>query len=143
MNEVLNFTRFCEEETRSYSVKPYTTIESLRQRVLGVIFIARFGQKITTFQTNRLFVFEQGLTTSRTNPWIKQIKDAMKPVAEGHGLVLLSDADILLAWHHGIGVEHLIIRKLIVDGEIEGVGEELVGAPLLTQHFVIHAAIAS
>jgi len=52
--------------------------------------------------------------------------------------------EVFLARHHGIGVAELkvVFRHGVVHGEIQGIGEKLVGAALLAQHLVIHTSVA-
>ena len=51
--------------------------------------------------------------------------------------------EVFLARHHGIGIAELqvVFRHGVIHGEIQGVGEKLVGAALLAQHLVIHTAV--
>ena len=83
----------------------------------------------------------------------------MEPVAEGHSLVLIAPFDVFSSRHHRLDFAHFACRvkfvlvfsglggfveliHLVVDGEIKGVGEELFGAALLAQYFVVHASVA-
>lgn len=126
-------------------MKLHPAIKNLHQRVVRIQFVARAGQEIAAFETHSVLVFEQALATGGANARIEQVEDAIEPFAEFHG-VLMSEVDVFLPGHHGLGFGVLgglvEFEHVVIDGEIQRVGEELVGAALLPQHFVVHAAIA-
>ena len=59
VDEVLHLARLGKKETSRHGMETYTTVESLRQRVVGVQLIACMGKGVTTFEANRFLIFEQ------------------------------------------------------------------------------------
>ena len=67
----------------------YTAIERLCHGVVGVVFVARARQGVATFQANGILVFQQRLATGSADTRIKQVENAVKPVSESHGVIVL------------------------------------------------------
>ena len=84
VDDVLHLARLGEKESGSDGMETHTTIEDLCHRVVGVEFISCARQGIAAFQANGVFILEQRLATSGANARIKQVEDAVEPVAECH-----------------------------------------------------------
>ena len=67
----------------------YTAIERLCHGVVRMVFVACAGQGVAAFQAYGVLVFQQRLATGGTDPWIKEVEDAVEPVAKGHDVIVL------------------------------------------------------
>ena len=82
VDKVLHFARLGEEKARGGGMQANTAIERLHDGVVGVVLIARARQGVAAFQADGVLLFEQRLATGSADAWIKEVDDAVEPVAE-------------------------------------------------------------